>query len=97
VTRLDLTDCTAIITGASRGIGLAVAQAISAAGGNVVLTSRRQESVDAAAAEINGNALGVAAHAVDEQAAKRCIDLTLERFASTYWSTMPAPTRPSAR
>jgi NAD(P)-dependent dehydrogenase (short-subunit alcohol dehydrogenase family) len=50
VTRLDLTDCTAIITGASRGIGLAVAQAISVAGGNVVLTSRRQESVDAAAA-----------------------------------------------
>ena len=52
--RLDLAGRTAIITGASRGIGLAAAQAISAAGGNVVMTSRRQESADAAATEVSG-------------------------------------------
>ncbi|QNJ93948.1 SDR family oxidoreductase [Mycolicibacterium fluoranthenivorans] len=78
----DLTGRTAIITGASRGIGLAAAQAIAQAGGNVVVTSRNQESADCAAAEINGNVLGVAAHAVDEQAAQRCIDLALDRFGS---------------
>jgi NAD(P)-dependent dehydrogenase (short-subunit alcohol dehydrogenase family) len=39
---LDLTGRTAIVTGASRGIGLATAQAIATAGGNVVLTSRSQ-------------------------------------------------------
>ncbi len=44
MTTLDLTGRTAIITGASRGIGLATAEAIAAAGGNVVLTSRSQES-----------------------------------------------------
>jgi NAD(P)-dependent dehydrogenase (short-subunit alcohol dehydrogenase family) len=49
MTGLDLTGRTAIVAGASRGIGLAAAQAIAAAGANVVLTSRSQESADAAA------------------------------------------------
>src|SRR6478736_5812564 len=79
---LDLTGRTAIVTGASRGIGLAAAQAIAAAGGNVVLTTRSQESADAAAMQVNGSAVGVAAHAVDEEAARRCIGITLERFGS---------------
>ncbi|WP_458318829.1 SDR family oxidoreductase [Mycolicibacterium brisbanense] len=92
---LDLTGRTAIITGASRGIGLAAAQAIAAAGGNVVVTSRRQDAADAAAAEIGGSALGVAAHAVDEQAAARCIDLTLERFGSIDILVNNAGTNPS--
>ncbi|MBY4108228.1 SDR family oxidoreductase [Rhodococcus fascians] len=78
----DLTGRTAIVTGASRGIGLAAAQAIAHAGGNVVVTSRSQESADSAAAEIDGNTLGVGAHAVDEPAAQRCIDLALDRFGS---------------
>ncbi|MDV7090879.1 SDR family oxidoreductase [Rhodococcus opacus] len=82
MTGLDLTGRTAIVAGASRGIGLAAAQAIAAAGANVVLTSRSQDSADAAAAQVGGTAIGVAAHAVDEDAARRCIDLTLERFGS---------------
>jgi NAD(P)-dependent dehydrogenase (short-subunit alcohol dehydrogenase family) len=77
-----LTGKTAIITGASRGIGLAIAQRLAADGANVVLTARKQDSADAAAAQVDGNAIGVAAHAVDEDAAKRCVDLTLERFGS---------------
>ncbi|MCP2279691.1 SDR family oxidoreductase [Nocardia amikacinitolerans] len=82
MSRLDLTGRTAIVTGASRGIGLATAHAIAAAGGNVVLTSRRSESAEAAAAEVRGNALGIAAHAFDEKAAQRCVDTTLEKFGS---------------
>src|ERR1700757_5090139 len=77
---LDLTGRTAIITGASRGIGLAIAQQLADAGANVVVTSSKQESADAAAAQIGEKALGVAAHAVEEDAAKRCVDLTLDRF-----------------
>ncbi|MGW4636738.1 SDR family oxidoreductase [Nocardia sp. NPDC004415] len=80
MTGLDLTGRAAIVTGASRGIGLATAQALAAAGADVVLTSRTQESADAAAAQLGGTALGVGAHAVDEDAARRCVDLTLERF-----------------
>jgi NAD(P)-dependent dehydrogenase (short-subunit alcohol dehydrogenase family) len=82
MTTLDLHGKTAIVTGASRGIGLAAAQALATAGANVVLTSRKQESADEAAAQIAGSAIGVAAHAVDEDQARRCIDLTLEKFGS---------------
>lgn len=95
MTGLDLTGRTAIVTGASRGIGLAAAQAIAAAGGNVVLTSRQQESADAAAAEVGATALGIAAHAVDEDAAKRCVDLTLDRFGSIDILINNAGTNPS--
>jgi NAD(P)-dependent dehydrogenase (short-subunit alcohol dehydrogenase family) len=80
MTSVDLSGRTAIITGASRGIGLAIAQQLAAAGANLVLTSRKQESADAAAAQVGDNAIGVAAHAVDEDAARHCVDLTLDRF-----------------
>jgi NAD(P)-dependent dehydrogenase (short-subunit alcohol dehydrogenase family) len=79
---LDLRGKTAIVTGASRGIGLAASHALAAAGANVVLTSRQQESAERAAAQITGSALGVGAHAVDEDQARRCIDKTLEQFGS---------------
>jgi NAD(P)-dependent dehydrogenase (short-subunit alcohol dehydrogenase family) len=92
---LDLTGRTAIITGASRGIGLAIAQQLADAGANVVLTSRKQESADAAAAQIGGNALGVAAHAVEDDAAQRCIDLTLDRFGSVDILINNAGTNPA--
>src|SRR3981189_3160231 len=71
MTTQDLAGRTAIVTGASRGIGLAIAQAIANAGGNVVVTSRTQESADAAAAHVDGAALGIAAHVVDEAAPPR--------------------------
>ncbi|WP_227996718.1 SDR family oxidoreductase [Nocardia australiensis] len=91
----DLTGRTAIVTGASRGIGLAIAQAIAAAGGNVVLTARTQESAEAAAAQVGGNALGVGAHVVDEEAARRCVELTLERFGSIDILVNNAGTNPA--
>ena len=82
MTATDFSGRTAIITGASRGIGLAIAQRLAADGANVVLTARKQESADAAAEQVGGSAIGVAAHAVDEDAAKHCVDLALERFGS---------------
>jgi NAD(P)-dependent dehydrogenase (short-subunit alcohol dehydrogenase family) len=60
-----LTDRTIVITGASRGIGEAIARAVAAAGANVVVASRKQDGVDAVAASIReggGSALAVAAH-----------------------------------
>lgn len=95
MTTLDLSGRTAIITGASRGIGLAIAHRLAAAGASVVLTARKQESADAAAAEIGDRALGVGAHAVDEDAARRCIDLTLERFGSVDILINNAGTNPA--
>ncbi len=95
MTTQNLTGRTAIVTGASRGIGLAVAQHLAGAGANVVLTSRKQDSADTAAAQVHGNALGVAAHAVDEDAAQRCVDLTLERFGSVDILVNNAGTNPA--
>ncbi len=80
MTSLDLTGRTAIVTGASRGIGLAISQQLAEAGANVVLTARKQEAAEQAAAQVGERALGVGAHAVDEDAARRCVELTVERF-----------------
>jgi NAD(P)-dependent dehydrogenase (short-subunit alcohol dehydrogenase family) len=79
----DLAGRTAIVTGASRGIGLAIAQALADAGANVVLTSRQQEAADLAADSIAGDrAMGFGAHAVDERAAEACVAFAIERFGS---------------
>lgn len=79
---VDLTGRTAIVTGASRGIGLAIAAALVAAGANVVVTSRNQEAADKAARTLGPRATGCTAHAVDGDAAKACVAFALERFGS---------------
>jgi NAD(P)-dependent dehydrogenase (short-subunit alcohol dehydrogenase family) len=71
---------TAVVTGASRGIGLAIAQRLVDDGARVVITARKQDALDEAVAELGGadRALAVAGRAddVDHQAetVKRAID-----------------------
>lgn len=57
---MDLAGKTALITGASRGIGAATARAFSAQGANVILLARSQKAIDELAAEIGNSALAVA-------------------------------------
>lgn len=76
----DLSGRTAIVTGASRGIGLAVARSLAAAGAQVVVTSRHQDAADAAARTVGLGAVGIQAHVTDEAAARACVETTLERF-----------------
>jgi NAD(P)-dependent dehydrogenase (short-subunit alcohol dehydrogenase family) len=49
----DLSGQTAIITGSSRGIGKAIAHRMAEHGANVVVSSRKMDACEAAAAEIN--------------------------------------------
>lgn len=55
----------AIITGASRGIGLAIAQRLSSEGARVLITARHQEQLDEALASLGENALAIAGRADD--------------------------------
>ncbi|NJC70172.1 SDR family oxidoreductase [Planosporangium thailandense] len=76
---------TAIVTGASRGIGKATAEKLAAEGCNVVLTSRKQETLDEVAAELteaypNVGVLAHAAHAAEPDEAAACVDAAMARF-----------------
>jgi NAD(P)-dependent dehydrogenase (short-subunit alcohol dehydrogenase family) len=79
---VDLGGKTALVTGASRGIGFATARELAAAGANVVLTSRDQRAADRAAMEIGTQAIGFAADAADHEAAVGCVTCAVERFGS---------------
>jgi NAD(P)-dependent dehydrogenase (short-subunit alcohol dehydrogenase family) len=80
---IDLRGRTAIVTGASRGIGLAIAEALLEGGANVVLTSRKQEAAASAAASLGSEqAVGYGAHATDEDAARACVDFAIATFGS---------------
>jgi NAD(P)-dependent dehydrogenase (short-subunit alcohol dehydrogenase family) len=70
----------AIVTGASRGIGFAIAEELVGRGATVVMTSREQDAIEAAAASIGERAVGVAAHVADEDAARLCVRDTVSRF-----------------
>jgi NAD(P)-dependent dehydrogenase (short-subunit alcohol dehydrogenase family) len=93
----DLTGKVALITGASRGIGEAIAKAYAAAGASVVLSSRKQEGLDSVAAQIaaaGGRALAVAAHTGDATAVQTLVSRTVESFGSIDILVNNAATNP---
>jgi NAD(P)-dependent dehydrogenase (short-subunit alcohol dehydrogenase family) len=95
-THIDLTGKTAIVTGASKGIGRAMSTALAAAGANVMLTSRKQDALDEAAAGMTGSVATYAANAGDPEAAHGCVAATVERFGGLDILINNAATNPYA-
>jgi len=74
---------TAIITGASRGIGLAIAELYAEEGANIVLTARGKEALDEAVEKIRndgGKAVGVVADVVSAKACKEVFAKAIAEF-----------------
>ena len=70
----------ALVTGASKGIGKAIAKTFAESGAKVMLNSRKQDQLEAAAAEMTGETAVFAANAGDLDAAQACVGATVERF-----------------
>jgi NAD(P)-dependent dehydrogenase (short-subunit alcohol dehydrogenase family) len=70
----------ALVTGASKGIGLAIAAGMAEAGASVMLSSRKLDQLEQAAAGIDGNVAVFAANAGNIDAGEACVAATIERF-----------------
>lgn len=75
---------TALITGASRGIGLAVAHRLVEDGARVAITARREEGLAAAVDKLGGpqHALAIAGRADDPEHQLGAVAQTIETFGS---------------
>ena len=92
--QLSLEGRVALVTGASRGIGKAISQAFADAGASVLLTSRKQDALEAAASEIGGDVDVFEANAGDPDQAAAAVDRCMERFGSVDILVNNAATNP---
>lgn len=79
----DLTGRTAIVTGGTRGIGLAIAEGLATAGANVAVASRKPDACDDAArrlGELGGKAVGIPTHLGDLAAIDELVSRTVDEF-----------------
>ncbi|MFC4373710.1 SDR family oxidoreductase [Nocardia halotolerans] len=83
----DLLGRTALVTGASRGIGLATAAELLSRGANVLITARKPEPLEAAATELRalghpGQVSAVAGNAGDADARAEAVARAVSEFGS---------------
>jgi NAD(P)-dependent dehydrogenase (short-subunit alcohol dehydrogenase family) len=80
----QLNERVAIVTGASRGLGSAIAEGLAEQGAHVVLSSRKQDDLDREAERLNerfpNRAAAIAAHAGREADLRGLVERTMERF-----------------
>jgi NAD(P)-dependent dehydrogenase (short-subunit alcohol dehydrogenase family) len=81
----DLDEKVAVVTGSSRGIGKAIAEALAEQRARVVISSRKQEACEEVAAGINavhgeGRAVAIAASISDKTALQRLVERAMAAF-----------------
>ncbi|HVY09322.1 MAG TPA: SDR family oxidoreductase [Mycobacteriales bacterium] len=77
---LGLTGRVYLVTGGSKGLGFATAEALVGEGARVVVSSRSQESVDAAVAKLGDSARGLAADNADPTVAERLMSVATQTW-----------------
>ncbi len=84
IKQFDLTGRTAVITGGSKGLGLAMAAGLASAGADVVLTSRTESEVSAAAVEVaeqfGRRAIGIQADVSAPDDCQRVVEQACDTF-----------------
>jgi NAD(P)-dependent dehydrogenase (short-subunit alcohol dehydrogenase family) len=91
---LDLKGKVALVTGASKGIGAAIARMYAEQGASVMLSSRKIEALEETAATIDGETAVFPANAGDPEAARACVAATVERFGGVDILVNNAATNP---
>jgi len=79
----DLAGRVAIVTGGTRGIGLAIAEGLSAAGAKIVVASRKEEACSQVEAHLRsngGDAIGVPTHMGDIDSINALVERTVVEF-----------------
>ena len=92
--QISLEGKVALVTGASKGIGKAIAATMAAAGAKVMLSSRKLDQLQAAAATMEGETAVFAANVGDTEAATACVAATIERFGGLDILVNNAATNP---
>ncbi len=81
---LGLRDRTYIVTGASAGLGFATAKALAAEGARLVISSRSEESISRAAAELGENVVGISVDNADPESAERLAATAIAKWGALH-------------
>lgn len=95
--RFNLAGKVAIVTGSSKGIGEAIARGLAEFGAKVVVSSRKQEAVDAVAESFRADGLeahGIACHVGEEEQLKALVEGTLAKYGGVDILVNNAATNP---